>query len=246
MIDNNNSSCLFSKKEMYLMACKENGRLREWELIPPKARKKAICENMHLMKGMHFTVTNGFPIMEAYTSTTDFMAIPFTERNKHDGKGQALHFFLDDYRFRNAVWCNLEYTTYTISNYDIVFTPDLSLWRDLPTDFYNKEDVFRTRFIGAYWQQCGFNVIPTASWGGLNSFAYCFEGLPSHSIIAVSGMGNKKNANSFDRWCYALHRLEEEKSPIMIIVYGEDVEVQGLHTPLKFIPCFIQTRLRKL
>ena len=195
MIDNNNSSCLFSKKEMYLMACKENGRLREWELIPPKARKKAICENMHLMKGMHFTVTNGFPIMEAYTSTTDFMAIPFTERNKHDGKGQALHFFLDDYRFRNAVWCNLEYTTYTISKYDIVFTPDLSLWRDLPTDFYNKEDVFRTRFIGAYWQRCGFNVIPTASWGGLNSFAYCFEGLPSHSIIAVSGMGNKKNAN---------------------------------------------------
>ena len=154
MIDNNNSSCLFSKKEMYLMACKENGRLREWELIPPKARKKAICENMHLMKGMHFTVTNGFPIMEAYTSTTDFMAIPFTERNKHDGKGQALHFFLDDYRFRNAVWCNLEYTTYTISKYDIVFTPDLSLWRDLPTDFYNKEDVNSKKegmFQYIYW-----------------------------------------------------------------------------------------------
>ena len=39
-------------------------------------------------------------------------------------------------------------------------------------------------------------------------------------------------------------RLEEAKVPILIIVYGEEVEVQGLHTPLKFVPCFIKTRLR--
>ena len=48
---------------------------------------------------------------------------------------------------------------------------DLSLWRDLPTDFYNRENVFRTRFVGAYWQICGYSVIPTASWGNLSSFS---------------------------------------------------------------------------
>lgn len=231
---------------MYIMSCKENGKLREWSQKSSKARRKAIHENMHLITGMQFTKTNGFPIIEAYTGTTDFEVVAYTDRKKHNGKGQALHYFLDDYKFRDAVWCNLERTTYSISNYDIVFTPDLSLWKDLPTDFYNKENIYRTRFIGAYWQLCGLSVIPTASWGGMSSFTYCFEGLPSNSVIAVSGMGNRKNRDSFKRWCYALHRLEEEKSPFLILVYGEEVEVQGLHTPLKFLPCFIQERLRKL
>ena len=40
---------------------------------------------------------------------------------------------------------------------------------------------------------------------------------------------------AFNRWCYGLRRLEEAKSPILILVYGEEVEVQGLHTPLKFV-----------
>ena len=42
------------------------------------------------------------------------------------------------------------------------------------------------RFVGAYWQTCGLPTIPTASWGALNSFSYCFEGLPCNSIIATS------------------------------------------------------------
>ena len=67
-----------------------------------------------------------------------------------------------------------------------------------------------------------------------------------HSVIAVSGMGNKKSVDAFNRWCHGLRRLEEAKSPILIIVYGEEVEVQGLHTPTKFILCFIQDRIRKL
>ena len=64
--------------------------------------------------------------------------------------------------------------------------------------------------------------------------------------IFVSGMGNRKSDEAFNRWCYGLRRLEEAKLPILIIIYGEEVEVQGLHTPLKFVPCFIQEKLRKL
>jgi hypothetical protein len=67
-----------------------------------------------------------------------------------------------------------------------------------------------------------------------------------NSVLAVSGMGNRKSDEAFNRWCYGLRRLEEAKSPILIIIYGEEVEVQGLHTPLKFVPCFIQEKLRKI
>ncbi|MBQ9174380.1 MAG: DUF4417 domain-containing protein [Bacteroidales bacterium] len=238
---------LFSLKEIYYMEHISNGKAIELCNIPTKRRRKMVYNNMHLLGGMTFTTTNlCCPQLEPYTGATDFVSVSYGERKKHDGKNEALHFFSDDYRFRDAVWCNLEYTTYDISKFDYVYTPDFSLWRDLPTDFYNRESIYRTRFIGAYWQKCGFNVIPTASWGDLASFSYCFDGLPMHSVLAVSGMGNRRNHDAFNRWCYGLRRLEESKAPIQIIVYGEEVDIQGLHTPIKFVPCFIQEKLRRL
>lgn len=237
MIDQHN---LFSHKELYIMEHFPNGRSTRFKYIPQQKKRKIMHENMHLMQNLSFTQNLHYPLMKAYTGFTDFVSVSYAERKKHDGKNEALHFFLDDYRFRDAVWGHLERTTFSIHKFDYVYSPDLSLWRDLPTDFYNRVNVFRSRFVGAYWQQCGYNVIPTASWGDLASFSYCFEGLPMHSIIAVSGMSNRKSEEAFNRWCYGLHRLEEAKAPTLIIVYGEEVEVQGIHTPLKFIPCFIQ------
>ena len=242
----NDTNNLFSTKELYIMEHNLKGKSRRFTNMPIQRKRKKIHENMHLMDGMTFTTNLRYPQIAPYTGYTDFTTVSYSERNKHDGKNEALHFFLDDYRFRDAVWYNLEFTTYSISRFDFVYTPDLSLWRDLPTDFYNRENIFRTRFIGAYWQKCGYNVIPTASWGDLSSFSYCFDGLPMYSVIAVSGMGNRKSEDAFNRWCYGLRRLEDAKQPVLIIIYGEEVEVQGLHTPLKFVPCFIQEKLRTL
>lgn len=189
---------LFSRKDMYLLEHTRQGRHRKLAMLPVKQRNKRIHENMHLMRGMTFTSNLQYPQLLPYTGRTDFVSVSYKERKRHSGKGEALHFFLDDYSFRDAVWCNLERTTYSICRFDYLYTPDLSLWRDLSTDFYNRENVFRTRFIGAYWQLCGCDVIPTASWGDLSSFSYCFEGLPMHSVIAVSGMGNRRSEDAFN------------------------------------------------
>ena len=237
---------IFSQKELYQMEHTESGISRRITSIPTKKRRRQIYDNMHLMEGMTFTPKLHFPQQEAYNGSIDFIAVPFTERKRYDGKNLALHFFLDDYRFRDAVWCNLEGTTFEISKYDFFLTPDLSLWKDLPTDYYNRQNIFRSRFVGAYWQLCGLSVIPTASWGDLNSFSYCFEGLPERSVIAVSGMGNRRTSDAFNRWCYGLRRLEDSKCPTLIIVYGEEIDVPGLNTPLHFIPDFITTKLRKI
>lgn len=247
MLENStSSSCLFTRKEMYILSCKESGKLRYWASQPERVRRKSCYNNMHLAYDMTFTSENGFAVMQPYTGSTDFVPVHYNDRFKVDGKGQMLQFFTDDYRFRDTVWFDLERFTYRISHFDLFATPDFSMWKNSPTEYYNIEAVFKTRFVGAYWQQCGYDVIPTASWGGVNSFAYCFEGLPKYSVIGVSGTGNNKNADAYALWCYGLQRLEAEKEPILIIIYGEEVEVPGLHTPLKFIPDYISTRLRKL
>ena len=139
---------------------------------------------------------------------------------------------------------DLERTTFSISHFDYFFTPDFSLWRDLPTEYYNQQNTFRTRFVGLFWQLRGFKTIPTYSFGGLQSFSYCLEGLPSHSIIAVSGLSNRKDAQAYNVWCYGLRRLEEEKFPTLILVYGPEIDIPDLHTPVIFMKDFISKRFR--
>lgn len=243
---NNNQNFLFPRKEMYIAEHKSNGANTVTAAIPERQKRKMMYDNMHLMEGMEFTPKHQFPQMKAYNGNTDLIFIPYNQRNKYDGNNQAVHFFLNDYMFRTAVWCNLEHTTFSLRKFDVLLTPDLSLWKDIPTDYYNKQNIFHTRFIGAYWQICGYSVIATASWGGLDSFEYCFEGLPENSVIAVSGMGNRKNSSSFNLWCYGLRRLEEAKHPSLILIYGQHVEIPDLNTPVQFIPDFITTRLRHL
>lgn len=235
---------LFPKKEMYLLEHDKRGRSKDLARMPRVARQKRIYENMHLMSGLAFVGKDLFPQMQPYTGSVNFELVSFAERNNHSGKNEALHFFLDDYRFRNAVWEKLEKTTHDIAKFDYVLTPDLSLWVDVPTDFFNKINVFRTRYIGAYWQRCGFNVIPTASWGNMDSFSYCFEGLPDKSVIAVGGMGHNHCPAVKRLWLYALHELEQRKHPTLILIYGEEEELPGMSTPVKFIPCFISRRFR--
>ncbi|MGM9866563.1 MAG: DUF4417 domain-containing protein, partial [Lepagella sp.] len=205
-------------------------------------RPKIMDDNMHLMKGMVFK--NDFPVLKPYNGLVDLTPVAYTDRIINPHEKEILHFFLDDYRFRDAVWYNLEYTTYMILQYNYVFTPDLSLWCNLQTEFFNKKNIFRTRFVGAYWQMCGFNVIPTASWGGLESFSYCFTGLPEESVIAVSAMGARKKQQAFDLWCYGIERLIIEKDPILILIYGEEFDVSGFNVPVKFLPCFVSKHFR--
>lgn len=236
---------LFSRKEDYIMTHTEFGRSLAIEHLPSKKRRKIIYDNMHLMDGMMFTANNNFPQMAPYTGSTDFTAVPYSMRNQYrNQENVAIHFFLEDYVFRDAVWCRLEQTTMALVDFDVVFSPDLSLWRNLRTEFPNKENIYRSRFVGAYWQLCGYNVVPTASWGGLESLLFCFEGLPNNSIIAVSGMGNRKSADAFSLWCHGLRCLEKEKSPILILIYGAEVDIPGLQTPVKFIPDYISKHFR--
>ena len=235
----------FSRKELYLMECQR----REFHQMPKQTRsaKKRMqtFNNMHLAKDMEFTSEHGFPILQAYTGSTDFEIFPYALRRGLDGRNQALQFFTYDCNFDYAVWKNLEATTYQISNFEYLFTPDYSLYVDENLTHQNIDFTYRTRFAGAYWQNCGFKVIPTVSWGSANSFTYSFEGLPSHSVLAVCGIGNRHCDASWQLWEYAIRLIESELSPIMIMVFGEEVEVSGIHTPLKFIPDYISTHFRK-
>jgi hypothetical protein len=50
-------------------------------------------------------------------------------------------------------------------------------------------NTYRTRWLGAYWQENNLTVIPTVSWSDEWSFEFCFDGIEKESAVAVSTMG---------------------------------------------------------
>ncbi len=241
-----NTPSLFSVKENYIQSCTSSGKLTTMMALTSTRRSKLEYNNMHLISGLEFTDNNGFPILKPYTKSCDFMFYPYSERNKFKGPDVGIHFFEDDYKFATAMWSKLDRTIYKLSEYRAIMCPDFSLYiEEDQVSFLNKYNIYRSRFAGAFAQKCGYDVVPTASWGGADSFEYCFEGLPTKSVIAVCGIGVNSCRRSKELWEYAIRELDSRLSPTCIIVYGHKRDIPGFSTDLQFIEPYITHKLNK-
>lgn len=235
---------LFSVKDNYLMSCTDTGKLKKVLLMSPAARRKAQIHNLHLSDGINLSDTNGFPIIKAYNGPIAKQFYPYSMHNQLTGVQQGLHFFEDDYKFAYATWNKLEQTTYKLKKFECLICPDHSLFVDA-SDALNKYNIYKSRFAGALWQNVGYNTIPTASWGNADSFRYCFESLPTNSIIAVCGIGINWCHSAYELWEYGIRELECQLNPTEIIIYGEPKTIRGLNTPTSFIPPYITHKFKK-
>lgn len=224
---------LFSPKEMYLMTFDKNGHRNIPSMGSEHYQRIRRQENLHLINGIEFTEKNSFAILQPYNGSCNWNIHPYSERNKLDGKGQAIHFFQHDYIF-NSIWTRTETEVYKLAKFDAVFTPDFSLWVDAPEQV-NKQAVYKSRLIGAYMQNCGFNVIPTFSWGNASTLDWSLEGLPEGGAMGTCGIGIRQHKAAFSLWCYGMRRVEEEKHPDIVFVYGEPVDIPGFTTEIHFI-----------
>lgn len=234
---------LLSPKDLYWQNHTASGVNVYFNQLSERDKRILRYENLHLAYGMDFV--NGMPIVSPYNGSLDFKLVPYTKRNRHSGKGDAVHFFLNDYEIK-SVWNHLERTTHDLFKFDVLFAPDFSVF--VNDDMFihtNKTGIYRSRFIAAYWQRCGYNVIPVASWGDVNSLKYCFEGLPEDSVIAVGGIGHMHCSAAKRLWHYAIDQLVETKHPSTLIVYGGD-DTPSLKIPVVHFEDFITQKLRKL
>lgn len=227
------ASKLFSAEDQYFIDHSQEGL--NYSLLKKSIHAKEIAryENMHLMDELACAYDGLFPQLLPFTGNCNFELHRFDKRKKLQGKGQAIHMFMDDYKFR-AIWTKPERTIASLMKFDVIFTPDFSLYVDVP-EMLNIIATFKTRTIGALLQTYGKNVIPTFSWGNVNSFRYCLKGLPTGSVLATCGIGNMHTKSAFTLWCYGMRKVEEELSPKLIFVYGDPVEIPGFSTELRFI-----------
>lgn len=144
--------------------------------------------------------------------------ISYTDTKTFDtafNTSKGVHFFIDDYHMDGIYRCP-ERSLKKLSQYKFLCTPDYSLYGEMSRAI-QIHNVFRNRYVGAYWQSKGLLVIPTISWSTARSFDFCFDGVENNAIVAISTIGCKKSATAFLR---GYNKMLEVIEPSKIICYG--------------------------
>lgn len=190
-----------------------------------KHQTRILEQNIHNLVYGRFEITNEYGFPNMYPVHVDNLKnIPlqgfnYALKEKHP-ENIGVHFFLHDYQFER-VWKYPDRYVDVLKKFAYVLSPDFSVYYDTPKAI-QMFNVYRNRWCGRYWQEHGIKVIPTFSFGSLEIFNVFCEGIPKHSTIAVSTMGDGRWGNyttlkSF--WDLMMSKLEPET----ILLYGKDL-----------------------
>lgn len=166
----------------------------------------------------------GMPVIEAVHGTEADRWIPFNYALGHwkPGGGKkirsGLHFYLDDYQF-TRVWNYPDVYLNLLARFDAVAAPDFSTYLDFPQAIriYN---VFRNRWLAAWWQQNGIRVVPNVEWGTKEDFGWILDGQPRKSDIIVSSVGCLGNRESRKLWVEGFEEVLKRLEPEKVFLYG--------------------------
>ena len=122
-----------------------------------------------------------------------------------------------------------------LTRFDTLLAPDFSLYRDWPPAL-QLWNTYRSRWCAAFWHSEGFTVIPTVSWSTAESYAFCFDGLPERSLLAVSTVGTHKDPAARALFLAGFEALVERLSPSCVLCYGQPHPEMAALVPLRVYP----------
>lgn len=132
--------------------------------------------------------------------------------------GDAVHFFLDDYRFE-TVWTKPERGLSRCQAVGTALTPDFSLWTTMPR-VMQQWQVYRSRWCGAWLLAHGVTVIPTVSWSTPDSYPFAFAGIAAGSVVAVSTVGVVRDREARELYAAGYAAMLERIQPSTVLSYG--------------------------
>ncbi len=193
-------------------------------------RKSEFC-NLHLCKGLNFTGSYDMPAIHSCHIDIPESFIPFNRTLSAKSLDCGIHFFIDDYQFER-VWRQPDKYLPTLRRFRCVVAPDFSIYTDAPS-IVNMWNVYRNRLLAGWLQENGIQVFPSASWGGIDSFRYCFDGLPENSVIAIGHIAKGRTVSAQALWQIGVNELIRRKSPRRLLVYGNPCTID--HPDVVFI-----------
>lgn len=156
----------------------------------------------------------GVPILECgEIIETSFLPFNMITKCNHNG----IHCFVYDY-FLERIWKRPDCYVKYLQKSKVFFTPDFSLYTDIPLalQIFN---TYRNRWVGAYMQEKGINVIPTISWGLENSYDFAFLGVKVGSPVVISSVGIRKHQISIFK--AGIEQMKATINPSYVYIYGD-------------------------
>ena len=130
--------------------------------------------------------------------------------------------YIDDYKFDGprGIWHDCNFALKVLRHFAGAITPDFSTYQDFPEPLkiYN---TYRMRAYGYWLGRNGINVINNVRWGTPETYRYCFDGIPEHSIVAIGTCGGSPR-KLIDRRRFedGLDEMIKRLKPHTIIIYG--------------------------
>lgn len=179
----------------------------------------------------------GIPLLDkvhpdAIAGFQELRPFNFCKSSMRDTKHAGVHFFIEDYQFLR-VWNQPSRYINMFRRFQFILAPDFSIYADWPAalQIYNH---YRKHWLAAYYSTRGVTVVPTISWALQGSFAWCFDGEPKNSVVAVSSVGVLKDKASKEIFVEGYKRMKMELEPEAVIFYGDIPDgCQGPNIPVR-------------
>ena len=173
----------------------------------------------YLTEGAVFVGNCGIPmLMDLKNTQIPKDIVPFSKLNTTADKRQYVHFYLHDKDFSTVLTATNRYID-RLKLYDGVITPDCTMMIG-QSPCLQQANSYMNRAVGFYLQKNGIPVIPNIRWSDESSFAYCFLGVPKHSVVSVSTHGCLKTAEQKRMFKIGMSAMMEELEPQAVLVHG--------------------------
>ena len=117
------------------------------------------------------------------------------------------------------VWASADRYLENCRPFGAVFTLDFSARMNWPKD-YVRQNVFRSKLFGQMAQAKGMCAIPVLIWARRDTYLACFEGIPEHSVVAVSTQSVLRNEMTLADFKSGFLEAVRFLEPSTILFYG--------------------------
>ena len=131
----------------------------------------------------------------------------------------GLHFFLDAAQFAR-IWDNPEPYVEKLARYRAVLAPDFEIPAEYPLAV-RQFNHYRKHWLAAWWALQGVCVIPTVRWGAPDTYAWCFDGEPTGSCLAVNASKAQESDDAREAFVRGYRTMLARLAPVHVITYGD-------------------------
>ena len=178
--------------------------------------------NNFLLTPMEMQFTDrGNPVVKAISAfeiPEKMEWIPFNYVPGGRNTDRWVQFYIQDYLF-DRVWNHPDKYVEMLKNHPGVIGPDFSMFRDTPYPIQMWSH-YKRQWLEAYWQIKGIKVIPNIMWSDKESYKWCFDGVPAHSVISISANGCLRDRYARSLFYKGYLKAQEILQPKLILVHS--------------------------